>query len=152
VDDLEGVAGRHAGQHRAIAAALLEIEPRTGRVEAGIRPFLAHQRGRAAGGRHDEDPGLLTVVRPAHVVALDGAVDDALAVARERRLDVVPGRRDDLAAAAAVGADGADAPPIDVAPGRIDDGAPVGGERRAVLQIVAPGQPLRRARRQRPDP
>ena len=69
VDDLEGVAGGDAGEHRAIAAPLLEVEARAGGVEARVRAFLAHERGRAAGGRHDEDAGLLAVVRPAHVVA-----------------------------------------------------------------------------------
>ena len=132
--------------------ALLEVDARAGGVEARVRAFLADERGRAAGRRHDEDAGLLAVVRPAHVVALDGAIDDALAVRRERRLDVVPGRRHHLAAAAAVGADDADAPAIDVAPRRVDDRASVGRERRRVLEIVARRQPLRRPRRQRPDP
>ena len=89
--------------------SVAEEDPRSGVIELRFGAAFAHEHRLAAGGRDDVDAGVLAEERPAAQIAAGVAVHDRSAVRRERRLDIVSRLRDDVAAAAAVGLDHADA-------------------------------------------
>ena len=95
------VAGRHADaeQRELLVAGLADEDARAGVVELRLGAAVAHEHRLAACGRHDVDAGVVAEVRPARLIAAGVPEHDRLAVRRKRRLGVVPGLRDDVAAA-----------------------------------------------------